>query len=127
MAARFVFLSLPLDAFDSSDKDEALSALKSVISDSGSVLPYNIPNFKIGTLDALVQQADDLAKMEATCAGVVSKVSDSLKSLVGGDEDKMAQHKKVNDSTCGRRLLPLPFVWAQGMGTHGLTLTSASE
>src|SRR5690606_18713785 len=97
MAAKSVFLSLPLDAFASSDKDEALSSLKAIVSDSGSALPYNIPNFKIGTLDALVQQADDLGKMEGACAGVVSKVADSLRSLLGGDEDKIAQHKKVND------------------------------
>lgn len=97
MATKYVFLSLPLDAFDSSDKDEALSSLKAIVSDSGSAFPYNIPNFKIGTLDALVQQADDLGKMEGACAGVVSKVADSLRSLLGGDEDKIAQHKKVND------------------------------
>lgn len=99
MAAKYVFLSLPLDAFDSSDKDEVLSSLKAIVSDSGSALPYNIPNFKIGTLDALVQQADDLGKMEGACAGVVSKVADSLRSLLGGDEDKIAQHKKVNDAS----------------------------
>ncbi|SPO04209.1 probable H+-ATPase V1 subunit c, vacuolar [Cephalotrichum gorgonifer] len=97
MASKYIFLSLPLDAFDSSDKGEAQSTLKSILSDSGSVLPYNIPSFKIGTLDALVQHADDLAKMEATCAGVVSKVADSLKTLLNGDEDKIAQHKRVNE------------------------------
>lgn len=99
MATKYLFLSLPLEAFDSSDKDEALSSLKSIVSTYGSALPYNIPNFKIGTLDALVQQADDLGKMEAACAGVVSKVADSLKSLLGGDEAKIAQHKKVNESS----------------------------
>lgn len=99
MATKYLFLSLPLDAFDSSDKDEALSSLKAITSGNASVLPFNIPNFKIGTLDALVQQADDLGKMEAGCAGVVSKVSESLKSLLGGDENKIAQHKKVNESS----------------------------
>ena len=102
MATKYLFLSLPLDAFDSSDKDEALASLKATTSSNGSALPYNIPNFKIGTLDALVQQADDLGKMEAACSGVVSKVADSLNSLLGGDQDKIAQHKRVNESSSPR-------------------------
>jgi V-type H+-transporting ATPase subunit C len=61
-------------------------------------MPFNIPNFKIGTLDALVQQADDLTKLEATCEAVVAKVSDSLRSILGADEDRVAQYKMVNDS-----------------------------
>ncbi|KAL2104604.1 hypothetical protein VUR80DRAFT_10145 [Thermomyces stellatus] len=99
MATKYLFLSLPLDAFDSSDKGEALSSLESITSGNASVVPLNIPSFKIGTLDALVQQADDLGKMEAACAGVVSKVADSLKSLLGGDENKIAQHKKINETS----------------------------
>jgi V-type H+-transporting ATPase subunit C len=98
MAIRYSLLSLPLEAFDSSDRNDALATLRSIVSDLGTVIPYRIPSFKIGTLDALVQQADDLAKMDSTCAGVVSKVADSLKSLLGGDEGKIAQHKKVNES-----------------------------
>ena len=62
------------------------------------MLPFKIPEFKIGTLDALVQQADDLAKLENACEGVVAKMGDSLKSLLEGDEDKIAQQKTVNDS-----------------------------
>ena len=98
MATKYILLSLPLEAFDSSDKEDAIASLRSMTPDLGSVIPYHIPSFKIGTLDALVQQADDLAKMESTCVGVVSKVSESLKSLLGGDEGKIAQHKKVNES-----------------------------
>ena len=63
-----------------------------------TVQPFKIPEFKIGTLDALVQQADELAKLESSCQGVVAKVGDSLKNLLEGDEDKIAQQKTVNDS-----------------------------
>ncbi|TLS23288.1 uncharacterized protein PpBr36_05932 [Pyricularia pennisetigena] len=91
----YALVSLPLRAFDT---DDALSALRGTItSDNGSVQPFTIPEFKIGTLDALVQQADDLTKLEAACQGVVSRVADSLKNLLDGDEDKVAQHKTVND------------------------------
>uniref|UniRef100_L7JML0 V-type proton ATPase subunit C n=1 Tax=Pyricularia oryzae (strain P131) TaxID=1143193 RepID=L7JML0_PYRO1 len=91
----YALVSLPLRAFDT---DDALSALRGTItSDNGSVQPFTIPEFKIGTLDALVQQADDLTKLEAACQGVVSRVADSLKNLLDGDEEKVAQHKTVND------------------------------
>lgn len=99
MPTRYAILSLPLAGFDSNDKEEAVSALRSTISsDNGTVLPFNIPEFKIGTLDALVQQADDLSKLEVQCQGVVAKVADSLRQVLDGDEDRMAQYKMVNDS-----------------------------
>jgi hypothetical protein len=96
---RYALLSLPLGVFDSSDKDDAVSALKAAVSsDAGTVLPFQIPDFKIGTLDALVQQADDLAKLESSCQSVVAKVSESLRSVLGTDEDRNAQYRMVNDS-----------------------------
>ncbi|KAF4969128.1 hypothetical protein FSARC_3595 [Fusarium sarcochroum] len=99
MSTKYAFLSLPLSVFDSSDRDDAVSSLRGTISsDNGSVLPFNIPDFKIGTLDALVQQADELTKLEASCQAVVSKVADSLKNVLDGDEDRIAQYKMVNDS-----------------------------
>ncbi|KZL86478.1 v-type h+-transporting atpase subunit c [Colletotrichum incanum] len=98
MSTRYALVSLPLGIFDSSDKDDAIASLSATISpENGNVRPFNIPDFKIGTLDALVQQADDLAKLESTCEAVVAKVADSLKSILDGDEDKISQQKMVND------------------------------
>ncbi|KIL84006.1 v-type h+-transporting atpase subunit c [Fusarium avenaceum] len=98
MSTKYAFLSLPQGVFDSSDRDDAITSLRSTISsDNGSVLPFNIPDFKIGTLDALVQQADELTKLEASCEAVVAKVADSLKNVLDGDEDRIAQYKMVND------------------------------
>lgn len=95
----YILLSLPLRTFDSSNQDDAISSLTAKISpDNGTVLPFPIPELKIGTLDALVQQADDLAKLDGVCETVVSRVSDSLKGILDGDEDKIAQQKMVNDS-----------------------------
>lgn len=98
MPTKYALVSLPLGAFDS-DKDDAISALSATVSpDNGSVLPFNVPDFKIGTLDALVQQADDLAKLENTAEAVVAKVADSLRNILNGDEDRLASYKMVNDS-----------------------------
>lgn len=99
MSSRYAVVSLPLGVFDSSDKEDAISSLSATISpDSGTVSSFHIPDFKIGTLDALVQQADDLAKLESTCQTVVTKVGDSLRSVLDNDEERLASYKMVNDS-----------------------------
>lgn len=98
-AQKFFLVSLPSSISPSGDRDEALTALRSGVStDQGTTYPFAIPEFKIGTLDALVQQADDLAKLDTGCRSVVDKVADSLKSLLDGDEEKIQEQKVVNDS-----------------------------
>lgn len=49
-------------------------------------------------MDALVQQADELAKLEGLCESVTAKVGDSLRTILEGDEAKISQQKTVNDS-----------------------------
>lgn len=96
---RYLLVSLPTSIVPSKDHDEALAALRATVNDDyGTVTQFPIPGFKIGSLDALVQQADDLAKLEASCEGVVSKVGDSLKTILEGDEGKVSQQKTINDS-----------------------------
>jgi hypothetical protein len=98
-STKYLLVSLPTSISPSHDRDEALTALRSTIStDHGTVFPFKIPDFKIGTLDALVQQADDLAKLEGACEAVVAKVGDSIRSILEGDEAKISQQKTVNDS-----------------------------
>ena len=96
---RYLLVSLPTSISPSNDHDEALTALRSAVStDYGTVYPFPIPEFKIGTLDAIVQQADELARLEGVCEGVVVKVGDSLRTILEGDEDKIIEQKTVNDS-----------------------------
>src|ERR1700712_1050496 len=96
---QFLLVSLPTSISPSGDKDEALTALRSSVSTgNGTTYPFAIPAFKIGTLDALVQQADDLAKLSNSCEAVVGKVGESLRGILDGDEDKIAQQKTINDS-----------------------------
>jgi V-type H+-transporting ATPase subunit C len=95
---KYLLVSLPTSISSSNSADEALEALRSTITpDYGTTYPFAIPTFKIGTLDALVQQADDLAKLDSACEGVVGKMGESLRSLLEGDEDKVQQHKIIND------------------------------
>lgn len=96
--SKVLLVSLPTSISPSNNKEEAFAALKSSItSDHGQVFQFSLPTFKIGTLDALVQQADELAKLSSACEGVVAKVAESLRSILEGDEDKIAEQKTVND------------------------------
>ena len=97
---RYLLVSLPTSISPSNEHDEALTKIQSsVTNDYGSVFPFPIPEFKIGSLDALVKQADDLAKLHGSCEGVVSKVGDALKAILDGDQEKISQQKTVNDSS----------------------------
>ena len=96
---RWAVISLPSSICASNDKEEAFNALSSSVSDYGSAFPFPIPTFKIGTLDALVQQAEELSKLHGACEGVVSKIGDSLQGILDGDEERIAQQKTINDST----------------------------
>jgi len=93
---KYLLVALPASIDRSNDPEEAFNRLKAVItSDAGTVSLFPIPEFKIGTLDALVLQADELAKLDANVEGAVSKVADVLKNIVPGQE---AGHKLVGDS-----------------------------
>jgi hypothetical protein len=97
--AKYLFVSVPSSITPSGHKDDAIQSLQSAVKENyGSVNALNIPEFKVGTLDALLQQSEELARLEGLCQGVVSKVGDTLKNILDGDEQKMAQHKAVNDS-----------------------------
>ena len=96
---KYMLVSLPTSISPSNDHDEALTAMRSAVTtDYGTVVPFPIPAFKIGTLDSLVQQADELSKLEANCEAVVTKVGDSLRTILAGDESKLSESKVVNDS-----------------------------
>ncbi|KAJ5777302.1 hypothetical protein N7520_000548 [Penicillium odoratum] len=95
---KYLLLSLPTSIVPSHHKDDALEAISKTVSpDNGSAASFPIPEFKIGTLDGLVQQADELAKLESQCEGVVAKVGDALKNILEGDEAQIERMKVVND------------------------------
>lgn len=105
MTTTYALVSLPITAFDTGSKEEAAASVKETIGQIGNAVAFRIPDFKIGTLDGLVQQADDLAKLEANCHNVVTKVADSLRSILGGDAERLTSYKMVNDSALLRLAL----------------------
>ena len=104
---KYLLLSLPTSIVPSHHKEDALDAVSTTVSpENGSAASFPIPEFKIGTLDALVQQADELAKLEGQCQGVVAKVGDALKNILDGDEAQIERMKVVNDS-----MFPVLLPW----------------
>jgi len=96
---RYLFVSVPSSVTPSGHRDDTIQSLQTAVNENyGTVIPLSIPEFKIGTLDALLQQSEELAKLDGMCHGVVNKVGDCLKNILDGDEEKMALHKSVNDS-----------------------------
>jgi len=94
---KYILLALPATIVRSGDEDEAFNAVKSTVTpDAGEVSLFSIPSFKIGTLDALVLQADELAKVDQQVESAVAKVADVLKNVC--EDDRVQEHKMVNDS-----------------------------
>lgn len=97
--AKYLFVALPSSVSPSGHKDDVIGSIqRAVKSDNGLVTQMNIPDFKVGTLDALIQQSEELGKIEGLCKNVVSKVGDTLRNVLDGDEEQMVRHKTVNDS-----------------------------
>lgn len=96
---KYLFVSVPSSITPSGHKDDAIQALeKAANTDYATVSPFAIPELKIGTLESLIQQSEELSKVAGMCEGVVSKVGDCLRNILEGDEEKIAQQKTVNDS-----------------------------
>ncbi|KAK5322227.1 Vacuolar ATP synthase subunit C [Exophiala xenobiotica] len=97
---KYLFVALPSSITPSGHKDDAIGAIqRAVKSENGLASQFSIPDFKVGTLDALIQQSDDLGRIEGLCKGVVSKVGDTLRNVLEGDEGKIVMHKNVNDNS----------------------------
>ncbi|KAG0807482.1 hypothetical protein G6F20_010326 [Rhizopus arrhizus] len=66
------------------------------LADYAQTYHYTIPDFKIGTLDALVLLSDDLVKYDAAFEQSVNKLTDILTSLTKGQQQELLL---VNDKT----------------------------
>lgn len=99
---KYLFVAVPSSVAPSGHKDDAIGSIqKAVNTSNGTVSQFSIPDFKIGTLDALIHQSEELSKLEGMCKGVVAKVGDTINNVLDGEEDRIAEHKMVNDSAFG--------------------------
>lgn len=104
----YLLVALPSSIHPSNDPTEAFTSLRTTVPpDAGTISPFPIPEFKIGTLDALVLQADELGKLDAGVEAAVAKVVDVLRSVID-DPHEVARHQTVNDSACPPPAFPAP-------------------
>ncbi|KAA8916230.1 hypothetical protein TRICI_001627 [Trichomonascus ciferrii] len=59
---------------------------------------FEIPNFKIGTLDNLVQQSEELAKIDGQFQGIVNKAAEILASVFEDNKGQLAGAKRIDDN-----------------------------
>lgn len=99
--ANYLLLSLPSKAAPesspSSDVSEWLE--RSLLNGKTSLTKFSIPSFKIGTLDQLVLQSEELQKIDEQLAGSVGKVVEVLASLYDNDQQLINLSKKVDDKS----------------------------
>ncbi|CAM0135186.1 Vacuolar ATP synthase subunit C [Umbelopsis sp. WA50703] len=81
----------------SGNRQNTLQNLKGKLSEVASTSPFSIPEFKIGTLDALVLLSDELVKYDASIEQTVMKTVDIMRSLLKDQESQLPEYLKVND------------------------------
>ncbi|KAG1045531.1 hypothetical protein G6F43_011255 [Rhizopus delemar] len=89
---KYTFISVPALG----DKQNTFLNIKGKLADYAQTYHYTIPDFKIGTLDALVLLSDDLVKYDAAFEQSVNKLTDILTSLTKGQQQELLL---VNDKT----------------------------
>ncbi|KAF3917086.1 hypothetical protein ABW20_dc0102700 [Dactylellina cionopaga] len=106
----YLLLSLPTSIVKSGDKDDAFKAISEhKASTEATLMPFTIPDFKIGTLDTLVIVADELAKLDSAAEAAIQKSVDVLRSIFDGNETRIAENKNVNEKPFQSYLQS--FIW----------------
>ncbi|CEG71831.1 hypothetical protein RMATCC62417_07500 [Rhizopus microsporus] len=90
---KYVFVSVPALG----DKQNTFLNIKGKLAEYAQTYHYTIPEFKIGTLDALVVLSDDLVKYDAAFEQSVNKLTDILNTLIKGQQQPLQGFLLVND------------------------------
>ncbi|KAI8082637.1 uncharacterized protein B0P05DRAFT_636660 [Gilbertella persicaria] len=90
---KYTFVSVPALG----DKQNTFLNIKGKLAEYAQTYQYNIPEFKIGTLDALVVLSDDLVKHDTVFEQSVNKLADTLNNLLKGQQANLQDHLLVND------------------------------
>ncbi|EIE80207.1 hypothetical protein G6F46_007905 [Rhizopus delemar] len=82
---KYTFISVPALG----DKQNTFLTIRGKLADYAQTYQYTIPEFKIGTLDALVLLSDELVKYDAAFEQSVNKLTDILTSLNKGQQQEL--------------------------------------
>lgn len=91
-------ISLPQNATSGGDPQTQLELwLKEHLNLEGAASQLLLPQFKIGTLESLVELSEELHKTDGQLDGAIAKVSEIINSLHEGSTAQQAFSKKIND------------------------------
>ncbi|KAI8322066.1 ATPase, V1 complex, subunit C [Martensiomyces pterosporus] len=85
------------------DGHAAWRDVKSRVGDS-ELYDFNLPMFKIGTLDTLVRLSDELGKFDTAYEGTTGKFIDTLRNLTGAANSDIGSMISVEDKTVDQYL-----------------------
>lgn len=108
-----IVVSLPQDAAPSGGEPQ--TQLNQWLSDNlgvseQDVANIDIPSFKIGTLDNLVNQSDELARLDEQLQQIFSKSAELIDNLYQGNKAQIAAAKKIDNSYSAEKYLA-QFTW----------------
>ncbi|KAG2188686.1 hypothetical protein INT44_003825 [Umbelopsis vinacea] len=81
----------------SGNRQNTFQNLKGKLAEFANTYSFSIPEFKIGTLDALVLLSDELVKYDITFEQSVNKIVDLMRTLLKDQQNELASCLKVND------------------------------
>ncbi|KAJ9112352.1 hypothetical protein QFC19_000772 [Naganishia cerealis] len=90
------------------DDQDLFRSIKSLVGDNVVVGGLEIPDLKTGTLSSLLNLSDALPKYDSYFTQTVSKLLDTIRSLVSDDKQKMRSYATVNDQPADRYMIPSP-------------------
>ncbi|OCF31675.1 V-type H+-transporting ATPase subunit C [Kwoniella heveanensis BCC8398] len=98
------------------DPNVMLNEVHSALGKDVELASWEIPELKAGTLSSLLTLSDALPKLDSQFTTTVSKLLDTIRSLVSEDSNKVSQHARVNDRPPEEYLLGGGggFVWDKG-------------
>ncbi|KAI8377872.1 uncharacterized protein BYT42DRAFT_572008 [Radiomyces spectabilis] len=92
---KYTFVSVP----GLGNKENTFLNIKSKLADYAETYEFNIPEFKIGTLDALVVLSDELVKFDTSFEQSTNKLADLLRTLAKNQGTHIQDLLLVNDKT----------------------------
>jgi len=93
------FLSLPASAVPGSmgePETRLKNWVEANIGTQHSVASIALPDLKLGMLDNLVQQGEDVAKLDSQLQGVLTKCHETISGLLNGDTQRIQQLELVD-------------------------------
>ncbi|BFZ57607.1 Vacuolar ATP synthase subunit C [Savitreella phatthalungensis] len=113
-----VLIAVPPSSGESTG-DRAYDSLRGLVSGTsggnglGGATRFRIPvdQLKVGTLDGLMQSAEELGKLDTQAEGWVYKISEVLKGVVQGDAGKLAEQQRIDGSKTPHTYIA-EFTWS---------------